>query len=312
MNAPQSRDFPWTGTGGLSDTQSYQWIIHNAIYDRLATSSFFSSFAVKRLAAALPVEAYTQIPFIGIFFVEDMGNNDGDVNAGDIRLLHNFTIGVQIVVKNNDPTAMLQMLDRAWWFALNQLLRDNTLMNRLHTTMPDNVTIEGVPRLRLVPDRWGLAGLKNETPLGERIFYITYQIRTEWYPTDFPELERISVTTAFPFGADDTTQGQTQQVKVVYEFTPDSVPTPLPPDPVLTSISPTTAVHGTAMFLTAVGTDFDSTAQVCLNGLPQTTTFVASTELQATIPNTFAAGTYNVTVQNNAGAVTGVQIFTLT
>jgi hypothetical protein len=303
------RDFPWTGTGGASDTQSYSWIVLNAIYDRLSNSSFFVNFPCKRISSALPIEHDIQIPFLGVFLGEEMMLPDGDLNAGDVRFINNFTIGVQILVKNNDPTAMLAKLDQASWFVLNQVLRDNTLMNRLNTTLPDNVTIEGVPRIRFRPDVWGLAGSQNETPFGERLFWLTYQIRTWWAPTDFPDLERIDVTTAFPVGGDTSS---VDQVRVVYEFTPDSVPTPLPPDPTLASISPTTGASGTAMFLTAMGADFDSTARVCADGISLATTFVASTELQATIPGTFLAGTYNITVRNTAGAVTEAIVFTLT
>ena len=154
---------------------------------------------------------------------------DGELGAGDIRFISNFVIGVQIVLKNNDPAVMLAQLDRAYWFVLNQLLRDNSLTNRLKTTLPDNVTLEGFPRIHVRPDVWGLTGARNETPVGERIFWLTYQLRTEWHPTDFPDLERITVTTAFPIG--DYEPGEIQQVKVVYEFNPNSVPTPLPPDP---------------------------------------------------------------------------------
>ena len=224
------RDFPWTGTGGLSDTQSYSWIVLNAIFDRLKDSTFFSNFPVKRISSALQVEADNQIPFLGVFLGEETMIPDGDLNAGDIRFINNFTIGIQIVIKDNDPTRMLGTLDRASWFIMNQLFRDNTLMNRLNTTLPDNVTIEGIPRVRMRPDVWGLAGSQNEIPFGERLFWITYQIRTWWAPTDFPDLERITVTTAFPFGDPDG-QSSTKQVKVVYEFNPDSVPPPLPPDP---------------------------------------------------------------------------------
>lgn len=222
------RDFPWTGTGGVSDHQSYSWIILNAIFDRISQSSFFTGFVAKRISAALPIEAGLHVPFVGVFLCEEVMTPDGDLNAGDIRFVNRFEIGIQIVVKNNDPVAMLTKLDQASWFVLNQLLRDNTLMNRILTTLPDNVTLEGVPRIRFRPDVWGLTGSRNETPLGERIFWIQYQLRTEWYPTEFPDLQRITVTTEFPVGADAT---QVKQVKVVYEFTPDSVPTPLPPDP---------------------------------------------------------------------------------
>jgi hypothetical protein len=227
----QVRDIPWTGTGGLSDTQSYSWIILNAVFDRLSSSSFFTNFVCKRISSALPIEGKLQIPFVGVFLGEENMTPDGDMNAGDIKFEHNIQIGIQVVVKNNDPVAMQALLDRASWFALNQLLRDDSFTNRLSatlTTLPGEVVLEGVPRIFIRPDVWGLAGSQNETPFGERLFWLTFKLRSWWAPTDFPDLERITVTTAFPLGGD--TSG-VEQVKVVYEFNPDSVPTPLPPDP---------------------------------------------------------------------------------
>src|SRR5580765_3632840 len=231
MNNATPKDFPWTGTGGVSDTQSYSWILLNAIFDRLSNSSVFANFPCKRLSSALPIESELHIPFLGVFLGEETMIPDGDLNAGDIRFINNVTIGIQICIKNNDPVAMMMKLDQLSWFILNQLFRDNTLMNRLKTTMPDGqfFRLEGIPRVRFRPDVWGLAGSMNEMPFGERLFWLTYQFRTEWYPTDFDDLERITVTTQFPVG--DYQPGEIQQVKVVYEFTPDSVPTPLPPDP---------------------------------------------------------------------------------
>ena len=222
-------DVPWTGTGGISDTQSYPWIVLNAVFDRLSTSSLFSAFNCKRIAAALQIDAGLQVPFLGVFLGEEQNVPDGELGTGDIRFISNFVIGVQIVLKNNDPAVMLAQLDRAYWFAVSQILRDNSLTNRLKTSLPDNVTLEGFPRIHVRPDVWGLTGARNETPVGERIFWMTYQLRTWFAPTDFPDLERITVTTAFPLG--DYEPGEIQQVKVVYEFNPDSVPTPLPPDP---------------------------------------------------------------------------------
>lgn len=226
------KDFPWTGTGGVSDTQSYSWILLNAIFDRLSTSSFFNGFVCKRISSALQIETDIHIPFLGVFLGEEILEPDGDLNAGDVRFINKVTIGIQIIVRNNNPTAMLQKLDQASWFVLNQILRDNTLMNRHKTTMPDGqyFRLEGIPRIRFRPDVWGLVGSQNETPIGERLFWLTYQFRTEWYPTDFDNLERITVTTAYPPGDPDG-QSKIQQVKVVYEFDPDPVPTPLPPDP---------------------------------------------------------------------------------
>jgi hypothetical protein len=304
-------DPPWTGTGGLSDTQSYAWILQNGIFERLAASSFFSGFTCKRISAALPIEAGIQIPFLGVFRGQEEFEPDGGlVGTGDIGFIDRVLIGIQIVIKNNDSVAMLAKLDEASWFILNRLLRDNSLTNRLKTTLPDSVQWEGCAKVLIRTDVWGTTGTKNETPVGERVLSMIWLNRPWFAPTDFPPLERIDVTTAFPVGG--YAPGEIEQVRVVYEFTPDSVPTPLPPDPTLTSISPTTAASGTAMFLTAMGTDFDSTCQVSIGSLSLVTTFVASTELQATIPSTFPAGTYDITVQNAAGAVTGVHVFTLT
>jgi len=231
MNAPiKPRDVPWTGTGGLSDTQSYAWIILNAIYDRLTASSLFANFTCKRINTALPLQAEIQVPFIGIFLGEEVMIPDGDENTGDIRFIHQIPIGIQIVVKNNDATAMLAKLDQASWFVLNQLFRDDSFTNRFQTTLPDKVPFEGIPRVNFMRDVWGTVGDRNETPVGQRMFFIAFKVRTWFAPTEFPDLKRITVTTAFPLGDPDE-QSKVQQVKVVYEFDPDSVPTPLPPDP---------------------------------------------------------------------------------
>ena len=88
-------DVPWTGTGGISDTQSYPWIILNAIFDRLSTSSLFSAFTCKRISSALQIDAGLQVPFLGVFLGEEANDPDGELNAGDIRFISRFVIGVQ-------------------------------------------------------------------------------------------------------------------------------------------------------------------------------------------------------------------------
>ena len=73
------------------------------------------------------------------------------------------------------------------------------------------------------------------------------------------------------------------------------------PLPVLTSVSPTTAVAGSAGFtLTAIGTGFVSGSAVQWNGAARTTTFVSATQLTAAISASDIAtvGTAQVTVVN--------------
>ena len=73
--------------------------------------------------------------------------------------------------------------------------------------------------------------------------------------------------------------------------------------PAITTLSPTTAVAGSAAFnLTVNGTGFVSGAAVKWNGSSRTTTFVSATQLQAAITaaDIAAAGTVQVTVINPA------------
>src|SRR5215467_13349224 len=129
MNVVTPHDVPWTGTGGPSDKQSYSWLLLNAIYNRLIGTSLFSGFACRRIHSALPIEAGVQIPFLGIYGGPEILSPDGDANVGEIRFIHSFPIGFQIVIKNNDPVAMLAKLDELSWFIMNQLLRDDSLTN---------------------------------------------------------------------------------------------------------------------------------------------------------------------------------------
>ena len=258
----------WTGTGGVTDTHSYEWIILNAIFERLSRTSMFSNWACRRISSALPVEAWSQVPFLGVFLGSDDAEVDGEVQTGDFRFVHGVNIGFQIIVKNNDPIAMLSKLDEAYWFILNQLLRDTTLTNRFNTTLPDKTSFEGIPKIRRRPDIWGMEGSKNETPIGERLFQLQFRIRTHFSPTDFPELERITVTTEFPIGGDASS---VKQVKVVYEFTPDAVIPPLSFD---NTVNPTSiALSVSPASPQVVWTDVTFTATIVPTAVTGTVTF---------------------------------------
>lgn len=237
VEAPRvNGDVVWTGTGGESDVHSYAYIILNAIFQRMSGSSMFRDFPCKRLTQALPIEAGIQVPFIGVYSPEELYGPDGDYNAGEIRLLHTVPVGIQIVLKNNDPVKLLEKLDAAYWFVMNQLLRDDSITNLWRTTMPDNTRFEGVIRGG-VRENWFLAqGSRSttaETPIGEKLIELALVFRTIWYPTEFPDLHRITTRTAYPRGGTPEEQLEVQQVTMVYEFkadTGEAVPYPLPDD----------------------------------------------------------------------------------
>lgn len=215
--------------GDLTDTQSYSWILNDWIYSQLVADPFFAKFAVKRIVAALPVELWEQVPFLGVFAGDEALATLGPLNMSNINLTHRVPIGFQIILRHNDPTTLLQYLDQTSWHIMKYLLRLDDLTNRLHSELPGNTRIEGVERGR-IRNRWGLAGSKNETPVGERQLDFTFVFNTEWWPYGFDDLERITVRTGFPIGGTAEEVQKIEQVTMVYEFNPDSVPYPLPPD----------------------------------------------------------------------------------
>lgn len=86
------------------------------------------------------------------------------------------------------------------------------------------------------------------------------------------------------------------------------------PAPVLTSITPATAVHGAAnLTTTATGTGFQPKSILRLAGVAMPTTYISATTLTAVVPVlTAVAGTPAVTVRNPDGRVSAGQTFTFT
>jgi autotransporter-associated beta strand protein len=86
-------------------------------------------------------------------------------------------------------------------------------------------------------------------------------------------------------------------------------------NPTITSLSPTSAVRGSAdVTLTVTGTNFANNSTVQLNGMNLTTTFVSATRLTAIIPaaNLVNRGTLSITVSTPGGATSNAQNFTVT
>jgi IPT/TIG domain len=86
-----------------------------------------------------------------------------------------------------------------------------------------------------------------------------------------------------------------------------------PPPPVLTRISPTSAVAGSAPFvLHAYGSNFKAGAVIQWAGTALTTTRISATELSAPVaPASYAVGNYAITVRNTDGGVSGTQSFAI-
>ena len=91
---------------------------------------------------------------------------------------------------------------------------------------------------------------------------------------------------------------------------------PVSPPPLLSTISPTSALVGSPAFMLSVsGSNFVSGSVINFNGAPQPTTFVSSTSLTAAISasSVAAAGSFSVTVTNPApnGGTSAPSTFTV-
>ncbi len=237
------QDVPWTEGGGLGEVQSYKWIIVDAMFTRLKTMSLFRGWTIKRINS-LPIEAGVQIPFIGIY-EDDEVLDGGSYSMGAVGFKHTVNMGFQIVIKDNDRETCLRTLDRCEWYLMNQLFRDNTLTNMWQQGLQRSgylkqrplappVQLVGFPRARR-KDTWGATGARNETPVGQGLVRLSIVFDTEFYPTEFPDLERVALRTGWPLGGSPDDIRGVQETAVTYDFDRDTgnwIPNPMPDDTV--------------------------------------------------------------------------------
>lgn len=90
--------------------------------------------------------------------------------------------------------------------------------------------------------------------------------------------------------------------------------TTTPATPVLSSISPTTGVHGAAnQTVTCTGTGFTTNTRVVLGVLDMTTTYVSATSVTFVMPlSQLVAGTQTVNVRNGTLFSTTPKTYTVT
>ena len=204
---------------GFTLTQSYSQAIRDAMFAALVPLPFFAGFKARR-SKQLPIQE-PLLPYLGVYIVAEDMPSDGDPNATDIRFIHELRLGFQVIIENNDPVDSELKLDAAFWAIMNGLWTNDTITNMRATAIADDTVFEGVPRgtRRHV---WGLIG-SNQTPIGELEYIPTIRYRTEWYPTNFPDLNRIHVEVV-PMADDGTVPDASEVIRIIreYEFPPSS------------------------------------------------------------------------------------------
>jgi hypothetical protein len=213
----------------ITEVQSFSFVIRDLFLDRLKNAPFFSNFFTRK-SKQLQIMP-NQIPYLGVYFInEDMGP-DGDLNAGEIRFTHMLKLGFSVVVVNNDPVACEAKLDEAFWVIMNTLWRDPSLTNFIDARPypgrignPDNVRIEGVSRgtRRHV---FGNAGLDNELPYGEMQYEATVKYSADYAPIITDQLLQVSLRTGVKPG--DTQAEMDQRIQLGLEIAFDLYPPPV-------------------------------------------------------------------------------------
>jgi len=203
---------------------SYSIVIRDMFLAKLIAAPFFAGFNFRK-SRQLPTQI-NQLPTLGVYFVKEEMDPDGDLNHGDIDMIHNLTLGFSVVVINNSPEALQEKLDQAYWVIMNTLWRDPYLMNMIDTRAypgaignPDNVRVEGLAKgNRRFFDH---PPLNNETPMGELRYEQVVRYRADYTPIITDDLLQISLTTGVKPGDTPLEMEQRLQVAAEYVFTPE-------------------------------------------------------------------------------------------
>lgn len=200
---------------GITATQSYGLVIRDGLFDAVSSDPFFANYTCRK-TKMLRVQS-DLLPYLGVYILDEAMLPDGDGNAGHIRFSHTLRIGFSAMVANNDQVLAEAMADAAFWKIMNRLWPDQTLMNVLHSSLPDNTMIESIPRGMRRPV-FGATALNNETPIAEMQYEVSIFFRTGWPPTITDDLLTIDVVTGVKPGDTQAEMGQRQQIHVQYLF----------------------------------------------------------------------------------------------
>jgi hypothetical protein len=229
-------------------TQSYSLVIRDIFFDAVSGVPFFANFT-KRKSKMLQVQPQ-DLPYLGVYILDEQMTPDGDINAGEIRFTHTLRIGFSVIILNNDPVASEVKLDQAFWAIMQRLWPDQYIMNLLDTmayghpalmSNPDNVRVEGISR-GVRRHVWGDTKLSNELPLAEMQYDVSCVYRTNWPPVITDNLNIIQVESEF-----GDPPGTVQHVVSVYDFT--ATQPPLATQMTLESVKNPTIVGEYAVFM---------------------------------------------------------------
>jgi len=177
--------------------QTYGYLIHDTLFNVLSNDPYFANYTARR-TKMLPVQTH-QLPYVGVYFIDETEVPDGDPNCGDIRFSHTVRIGTSVIIATNDQDDAIKSLDQTYQFIMTRLWTDANITNVLATTNSGGVIIESLTR-GLRKFNTGTAGAKNETPIMELQYDVSCFFRTMWDPVITDVLDQIVVNVGGEYG----------------------------------------------------------------------------------------------------------------
>lgn len=175
-------------------TQTPALIVRDAIYDRVKAMPFFATFSFSKNKM---MRVQTQdLPYCGVYLINELLLPEGDPNAGDIRLRDSARYGFSVIVVDNENEEGETTLDQAFAEITNGLLCDTTF------TGFNNRLLQGITRGERM-HVYGSTALDNETPVLELQFDMTADLGTAIFkPTIVDDFNTLHVD-SYPLGHAD-------------------------------------------------------------------------------------------------------------
>ncbi len=203
--------------------QSYSLVIRDIFFDAVAEIPFFSTFT-KRKSKLFQIQPQ-DLPYFGVYIMDEQMTPDGDINAGEVRFYHTLRLAFSVMIQNNDPVEAEVKLDQAFQAIMMRLWPDQFIMKMLdtmayghpdHFNNPDNVRVEGIARgaRRHV---WGNSTFSNELPWAEMQYDVSCVFRTNWPPVITDDLLHIHVETV-PLRHDGTVPPADEVERIISEY----------------------------------------------------------------------------------------------
>jgi hypothetical protein len=195
---------------------SEAFVVRDKIMARLRAMTFFNGFTKFSTNTSEQIQP-ENVPFLGVYFINEDMTPDGDANVGEVKFKSSATYGISVVVQNNDAAAAENKLDAAW-AAFSKIFIDPTLYNWKNVGKPNEVAIQAYTRGNR-SHVFGSVGKENAIPIAEMRFNLTCDLGVIDYPPVIDDdFLLIHVKTQYPGGDTQADIDNRQQTEVQYDI----------------------------------------------------------------------------------------------